>query len=244
MDKSILIVLLILHLAGDFYLQNDELAKKKSDKIRYIFLHCAYILGLSMVVFLPLWKSNILYYIIAFVASHLIIDIIKYGIGKKIENEENSGKLYVLDQLLHLISIVVVSAVYNLNEVALVRWSIMWWDGNIPNDILRYVLLVMAILKPTNISFREIFGHTKPVEKVSTEDTKNVGKLIGNMERLLVCVFLYLGQYTAIGLVFTAKSITRYNKISEKQEFAEYYLLGTLFSILVTIVLFVIIIKL
>ena len=35
-----------------------------------------------------------------------------------------------------------------------------------------------------------------------------------------------------IGLVFTAKSIARYNKISENPAFAEYYLIGSLFSIL------------
>ncbi|HGA3551072.1 TPA: DUF3307 domain-containing protein [Streptococcus agalactiae] len=35
-----------------------------------------------------------------------------------------------------------------------------------------------------------------------------------------------------IGLVFTAKSIARYDKISKSQVFAEYYLIGSLFSII------------
>lgn len=55
------------------------------------------------------------------------------------------------------------------------------------------------------------------------------------MERLLMLALLSLGQYTAIALVFTAKSVTRYNRIANDQSFAEYYLLETLYSILVVI---------
>lgn len=243
MDNNLLIILFIIHLAGDYYIQNDGLSEKKKEKVRYIFLHCAYILAFATIMLIPFWRTNIIYYVLAFVLSHLVIDILKFVVGKKIESNENSGKLYIVDQILRLLLIVIISSLYNLNEVAMNQWSIFLWSGKIPNNILRYVLLIMAILKPTNITFRELFGHIKPIEDVSTEDTKKVGKLIGNMERLLVCVFLSLNQYTAIGLVFTAKSITRYNKISDKQEFAEYYLLGTLFSILVTVVLFVAIVK-
>lgn len=39
-------------------------------------------------------------------------------------------------------------------------------------------------------------------------------------------------QFASIGLVFTTKSIACYNKISESPTFAEYYLIGSLFSIL------------
>ena len=47
---------------------------------------------------------------------------------------------------------------------------------------------------------------------------------------------LYAGQWTAIGFVLTAKSVARYNKISEDPQFAEYYLLGTLLSSLLIMV--------
>lgn len=45
-------------------------------------------------------------------------------------------------------------------------------------------------------------------------------------------ILIILGQFAAIGLVFTAKSIARYNKISESPAFAEYYLIGSLYSII------------
>ena len=39
-----------------------------------------------------------------------------------------------------------------------------------------------------------------------------------------------MNQYAALGLVLTAKSIARYDKIAKDEKFAEYYLLGTLLS--------------
>lgn len=43
-------------------------------------------------------------------------------------------------------------------------------------------------------------------------------------------MFISMNQYAAMGLVLTAKSIARYDKITKDEKFAEYYLLGTLIS--------------
>ena len=60
-----------------------------------------------------------------------------------------------------------------------------------------------------------------------------MGRYIGTVERLVMVLLLSVQQYAAIGLVLTAKSIARYDKISKEKEFAEYYLLGTLISTLI-----------
>ena len=49
-------------------------------------------------------------------------------------------------------------------------------------------------------------------------------------------IILSIKQYSSVGLVLTAKSIARYNKIAEDQKFAEYYLLGTLLSTICVLV--------
>ena len=54
-------------------------------------------------------------------------------------------------------------------------------------------------------------------------------------------IFLALNQYAALGLVLTAKSIARYDKIAKDEQFAEYYLLGTLLSTLCVVLCKVII---
>ena len=51
-------------------------------------------------------------------------------------------------------------------------------------------------------------------------------------------ILLHMGQYAMIGLVLTAKSIARFKRIQQDQGFAEYYLIGTLLSTLISIVLF------
>lgn len=238
MDKNLLVLLLLFHVIGDFYLQNDSLAENKKSSFRYILLHCAIIFASMLVLVIPILDITLLIYLGVFVASHLLIDVIKFLLGKKLNDEKNAGRLYVIDQFLHIAAILLLSLIYGQFETKLTEWSIFGMSGSIPINSIKGILVILMILKPTNITFRELFGHTKPVEDVDNDDTRKVGKLIGNLERLLVCVLLYLNQYTAIGLVFTAKSITRYNKISEKQDFAEYYLLGTLFSILSTIIVF------
>ena len=49
-------------------------------------------------------------------------------------------------------------------------------------------------------------------------------------------ILISVDQYSAVGLVLTAKSIARYDKLSKDQIFAEYYLLGTLLSAICSIV--------
>jgi hypothetical protein len=71
--------------------------------------------------------------------------------------------------------------------------------------------------------------------------TSKAEGFIGLLERLIMLILLSINQYSAIGLVLTAKSIARYNKITENQEFAEYYLLGTLLSTVIVIGVYLII---
>ncbi len=61
------------------------------------------------------------------------------------------------------------------------------------------------------------------------------GRIIGNLERLIVATLVCLGQYGAIGLVLAAKSLARFPQLSESRDFAEYYLVGTLVSMAVAI---------
>lgn len=65
------------------------------------------------------------------------------------------------------------------------------------------------------------------------------GSKIGSMKRLLIALFLFLQQYSAAALVLTAKSITRCNKISTEPNFAEYYLIGTLYSLIISVLFYV-----
>jgi hypothetical protein len=64
----------------------------------------------------------------------------------------------------------------------------------------------------------------------------NAGRTIGILERWLIMILMMSGQYGSIGFVLTAKSIARFKNF-EKEDFAEYYLVGTLYSVLFAVVI-------
>ena len=100
-------------------------------------------------------------------------------------------------------------------------------------SLLLLALKLLLIHKPINIFIALIMNDYKPEDK---DDTIKAGRMIGTVERIIMLFFLSIKQYSSVGLVLTAKSIARYNKIAEDQKFAEYYLLGTLLSTICVLV--------
>jgi hypothetical protein len=60
------------------------------------------------------------------------------------------------------------------------------------------------------------------------------GRTIGALERAIALTLVLLGQYGALGLLVAAKSVARF-KALEDREFAEYFLIGTLASLLLAL---------
>ena len=87
---------------------------------------------------------------------------------------------------------------------------------------------------PKSITIQLDVSVAEPPAANTSDDEKHKGAVIGILERIIIAVLLFAGQYAAIGLVLTAKSVARYEKLKDK-EFAETYLLGTLFSTLLVI---------
>ncbi len=105
---------------------------------------------------------------------------------------------------------------------------------------LRIIFSLLLLAKPSNIFFKKIFHHYRPSNaEVENQSFKNAGATIGILERILIFICLLNSLYSSIGLIFTAKSIARYNRISNEPAFSEYYLIGTLSSVLITIIIYV-----
>lgn len=60
------------------------------------------------------------------------------------------------------------------------------------------------------------------------------GRAIGVLERAIALTLVLAGQYGALGLVVAAKSLARF-KALEDRDFAEYFLIGTLASLLIAV---------
>lgn len=67
-------------------------------------------------------------------------------------------------------------------------------------------------------------------------NSNQIGSLIGKLERIVILILAIMNLYASIGLVFTAKSLARFKQLEDK-DFAEKYLVGTLCSFLVTLIL-------
>lgn len=61
-----------------------------------------------------------------------------------------------------------------------------------------------------------------------------VGTYVGMLERALILTFLLFEATAAVGFVVAAKSVARFKEL-EDRSFAEYYLVGTLTSVVVAV---------
>ena len=106
------------------------------------------------------------------------------------------------------------------------------------NQRVNFIAIVSAV---TIFNFKGstiLVRNTLKKYNSNIEGPGNRGKAIGNLERLLVILFVCLNNYSLIGFLFTAKSLIRFKELEEKETekgFVEYYLLGSFISILLAI---------
>jgi hypothetical protein len=94
------------------------------------------------------------------------------------------------------------------------------------------------LLNESNFLIRLVFelSGKVPVTKDTRELDKkelNAGRIIGILERIIIFFFIIIGQYAAVGFVIAAKGVVRYKEL-ENRNFAEYFLIGTLLSSLLS----------
>ncbi|MEI8200437.1 MAG: DUF3307 domain-containing protein [Eubacteriales bacterium] len=246
MFKEYFILLLLAHVIGDFYFQTGYMSKRKDSSMKWVLAHSLFYWLSTMLVLCLCFSLNIFVLGTAAAALHAIIDILKYQYVKKLRKGSriNAGidrNIFFADQLLHIICLIFIAYIAVLQNIPF-RFSspVLGFFGIVKIDALAFVCWAAALLiihKPANILISKILTIYKPENK-DDENKKdnNAGRFIGTIERIIILIFLSIGQYAAIGLVLTAKSIARYDKISKEKDFAEYYLIGTLISTLAVIV--------
>jgi multisubunit Na+/H+ antiporter MnhC subunit len=209
----------------------------------------ALIHAVCIVVFLglhPRSQASILGLAVVSVAiTHFLIDWIY-----KRRAETWSGKLAQLaaDQLLHIIVIVVFVVVVARTGLSLCETA---WHRLMSVDLYLTILVhvtgtVLAVwtggvvigirMKP----FQEGLQPQRDANVISPplRGFEGAGKLIGQLERFLIFLFVITNQYTALGFLITAKTILRFGEIktgdtatAESRKEPEYVLIGTLMSV-------------
>jgi len=99
-------------------------------------------------------------------------------------------------------------------------------------DVVRLLVILSAFVVVSLVGY---FFVRMILDRFSLEEEDKslpgAGATIGIFERILTLALVLVGQYTAIILVLTAKSVARFETLKNR-EFAEYYLIGTFSSIL------------
>ena len=105
------------------------------------------------------------------------------------------------------------------------------WELVILLGILYFLAYVVVIFGGSFFVGRFLNPYKKPETSTDATGLAGAGKKIGMTERAIILTLALLGEYGAISFVFVAKSMARFEQL-KKRHFAEYYLLGTLLSIL------------
>ena len=242
MLKDIWIVFLTGHMLGDFYLQTSVMAEEKEENYGRLLTHGLIYLTCMIILGVAVFGISGLKWGLLISVLHLMIDFLKCRIKKKGKYRERNVIIYVADQLLHIAVIILAGAAmrYSVGQPHY-TYLIELTEKSFYIDftaVFSWILALLFSVKPCSITTKIVLAGYRP--QVKSGEIKNGGAMIGIFERYIIFLLLFIGQYGAIGLVLTAKSIARYNKMTEDPQFAEYYLLGTLLSmaLVMTIYLF------
>ncbi|TKJ34058.1 hypothetical protein CEE39_03100 [bacterium (candidate division B38) B3_B38] len=140
-------------------------------------------------------------------------------------------KKYLLDQLSHLLVVIVIWIIISLESISLIKYLIqkVWNSPNILLIILGYLIILWPfgyfidnLLEP----FRKHFKNQ------DNRGLEKAGFWIGSLERLFTYTFILFGYVEAVGLLVAAKSVFRFGEIKEpaRRKETEYILIGSLLS--------------
>lgn len=236
-------VLFSAHLLGDFYFQSSKMADEKRNKWSVLLGHCVLYAGCMFAVALLMGGTPALWCAGVAAIGHGIVDTGKHFVERWL-SRCYQGWVLLIDQLVHigiLFGTVIEAPVIILPGITAglkqlgCTYSI--------SALLRLGCLALLLGKPANIALKQC--NQKPPRNGKENDSESealeevterqAGAIIGTLERMLTATLFLLGSYGTISVIFAAKTLTRYKKITDNPEFGEYYLIGTLGSILIAI---------
>jgi hypothetical protein len=217
------------HLVGEFLVQTRAVAEGKR-RLGPLLIHGAGLYASHWLLLYPFWCGRLALGLVGLTASHLLIDSVR-------ARRPRTLALFCVDQLLHL---------------AVLRLFWMWYApdttpipraGLTPADLGTFTKIALLAgaaglnLRGGDMIVRLLlarFGSLKARLDDAGDELARTGRLIGMLERLLLFTLALLGQWGAVGFILAAKSVARFDKL-KRQDYADYYLIGTLASLLVAV---------
>ncbi|MBQ7773912.1 MAG: DUF3307 domain-containing protein [Bacteroidales bacterium] len=229
---EVFVRLFLAHAVGDFMCQTDGFCRKKQANGIcgfHVYLHSLVIFFLSWI---ALWNFSCWWIALIIGLVHLFIDVFK--------RRDNLWS-FLLDQFAHLICLAIGAYIF-VHEIPPV---IPCYDFGVIDTVCLFALVFLLNGKPANLLIRHllrVYSVKNPIETDGANESIRSGKLIGNLERWLIIIFMLCGQYEAIGFLVAAKSIIRYKDGDTSK--TEYVLAGTLISVFIAVISGLVLVKL
>ena len=209
--------LLLAHLVADFLAQTNAMVEHKT-KPPMFALHIAIVFALSLLALGGTWDAAL-----AVAAAHLVIDATKtWGLT---ERARNTLAAFSLDQMAHLASIVAVVWLWP-DAVNTGLWSPY-------SDLLLAPAglvcgFIIAVFVGGHVVGLLMAAHTAQID--AAKGLANAGRMIGQLERALIFLFVMMNETAAVGFLIAAKSVLRFDTAAQGQKEGEYVIIGTLAS--------------
>ena len=215
--NALFFAMLTGHLVADFWLQPASWVNCKRQnglKSKYMLIHAA------IASFIPVaftFQIGLWWFVPIIFVFHYFFDFIK-------TKTSNNLFAFIADQTAH-IGLLWILAVW-VAQPESIFFSHQFWV---------YASGFVLVTTPTSILIGKFLQTITLTE--STPLKTNASAWIGIVERILILIFILVGQLQAIGFLVAAKSVFRFSEIQkEGNPKAEYFLLGTLVSFLAAVV--------
>jgi hypothetical protein len=215
--EKVAAVLIAAHVIADFSLQTDGIVQSKN-KLRFLMFHAAIHAALSYV-FLQVWgcwQAPLFVFIV-----HMAIDFFKQ------RSRRGTATAFMVDQTAHLFSLLALTWL-------LVRFTWVAAFSGIGYKPLVVLAGFIATVQGAGFVVELFTKRLTEENNLELDGLHNGGKLIGQLERCLIFLFIFIGQPAGIGFLVAAKSILRFEE-AKKRKLAEYVLIGSLLSFSIAI---------
>jgi hypothetical protein len=245
----IALVLYLAHLLTDFLFQTSRMVGlKRAGKFQGYLEHGAVHYAAALVLggfFLPgmLWTWKFQLVVLLLTVVHVGIDWCKISLGARYAFADGTWG-FAIDQMVHAVTVFLagwwIAGSPAAGEMARILGILRRPD----NRILLAMVVYVAVIFGAGYLIRSL---TRPLMKdlkvnESHAQLSNAGMFIGWLERFLILSALVEHSPATAGLILAAKSIARYPEF-KREQFAEYFLIGTLLSISAAIIGGVILVK-
>ncbi|MGC9384608.1 MAG: DUF3307 domain-containing protein [Kosmotogaceae bacterium] len=242
---------ILSHVLTDFVFQTDNIVENKNElRLKGLFLHWLVTFIVMILFLMPYELSVVIQFALVVSIIHILVDILK-TISVKGNPQKRGLFALIIDQLIHLATIVLIIPLFSfkLTDVFLnITKNISSYTGinigQLPTERVILILIIyLYVVFGGAVFMRKLFDYiyrndTETVKRTFNAATniENVktGKVIGIFERIIVLTLFITNNIPSIAFVIAAKSLARFKNLSDK-DFAEYYLIGTLASVLLAI---------